>query len=135
MRSQAAGKTTCEQRVRASRSHEGSHLIDNQRVQRDPKPAGRAPTAAQHHILVVDDDPAVIQRMDRIIAKIAHVQLATSGASALTLLVKSRPDLVLLDADMPGMSGFETCRPVESALAAQLSGARGSQPHADGEAS
>jgi len=75
-------------------------------------PSKRASAAgpAVDKILVVDDDPATIQLMGRILAGIAQVRFATSGESALAMVREARPDLILLDADMPGMGGFAACR-------------------------
>ncbi len=62
-------------------------------------------------ILVVDDDPEaraiVIQALDR--AGLPAIS-AASGNAALTLIAQARPSLVVLDAVMDGLSGFETCR-------------------------
>jgi diguanylate cyclase (GGDEF)-like protein len=57
-------------------------------------------------ILVVDDDPGMIQVMARILKDLGVVRFATSGEAALKLVHELRPDLILLDAEMPGMSGF-----------------------------
>ena len=61
------------------------------------------------NILLVDDDPRTIQIMGRILAPQGNLRFATSGQEALRLAHESPPDLVLLDADMPEMSGFEVC--------------------------
>jgi diguanylate cyclase (GGDEF)-like protein len=57
-------------------------------------------------ILMVDDDPVAIQLMGRILSGVGDLRFATSGESALQLVRESPPDLILLDAQMPGMSGF-----------------------------
>jgi diguanylate cyclase (GGDEF)-like protein len=62
------------------------------------------------NILIVDDDPGSIQLMGRILSKVGHVRFATNGEDALRLARESIPDLILLDSEMPGMTGFETCR-------------------------
>lgn len=62
-------------------------------------------------ILVVDDDPQ-IRRVMRI-ALVANgyvVSDARSGEGALEALRRNKYDLVLLDSNMPGMGGLETCR-------------------------
>ena len=40
----------------------------------------------------------------------AEVYTASSGTQALRMFESLRPDLILLDIDMPGMDGFQTCR-------------------------
>jgi diguanylate cyclase (GGDEF)-like protein len=60
-------------------------------------------------ILLVDDDPGAIQLTGRILMAEGAVRFATSGADALRLARASVPDLILLDAEMPNMSGFEVC--------------------------
>jgi len=60
-------------------------------------------------ILLVDDNPGIIQLMGRALAGLGQLRFATSGAVALQKLRERRPDVVLLDAEMPGMSGFEVC--------------------------
>jgi len=65
-------------------------------------------------ILLVDDDPGAIQLMGRILANVGSLRFATSGADALRLARDSLPDLVLLDTEMPGMSGFETCQALKA---------------------
>lgn len=47
--------------------------------------------------------------MGCILAGEGELRFATNGADALRLARESAPDLVLLDAEMPGMSGFEVC--------------------------
>ncbi|MBL8485390.1 MAG: response regulator, partial [Rhodocyclaceae bacterium] len=63
----------------------------------------------QQSILLVDDNPPAIQLMGRMLADHGELRFATSGPAALALMRGAPPDLVLLDAEMPGMSGFEVC--------------------------
>jgi diguanylate cyclase (GGDEF)-like protein len=60
-------------------------------------------------ILIVDDNPGMIQLMGRILSGLGQLRFATDGAAALRQMHDVPPDLVLLDAEMPGMSGFEVC--------------------------
>ena len=64
-------------------------------------------------ILVVDDDPQ-IRRVMRVtlIGQGYEVDDAKNGESALEKLREHRFDLVLLDMNMPGMGGLETCREI-----------------------
>jgi DNA-binding response OmpR family regulator len=66
------------------------------------------------NILLVDDDPGAIQLMARILSNVGSLRFATSGEDALRLARESAPDLLLLDTEMPGLSGFETCRALKA---------------------
>jgi diguanylate cyclase (GGDEF)-like protein len=59
--------------------------------------------------LLVDDDPGTIQLLGRILSGIGSVRFATNGEDALRLAGCAAPDLILLDAEMPGLSGFQVC--------------------------
>lgn len=59
------------------------------------------------NLLIVDDDITVIQILGKALHGIGRVRYATNGADALALLLREPPDVVLLDAEMPGMSGFD----------------------------
>lgn len=62
-------------------------------------------------LLVVDDVPAHLKLLVRALEESGYsVQTASSGAEALASADREPPDLVLLDVDMPGIDGFETCR-------------------------
>src|ERR1700719_4640406 len=65
-------------------------------------------------ILLVDDDSMVVRILSRILADFAPLRFATSGRAALKLARDSTPDLVLLDVDMPVLSGFEVCKAFKS---------------------
>ena len=64
-------------------------------------------------VLVVDDEPQ-IRRVLRatLSAQGYEVQEARTGEDALVAFRESRFDLVLLDLNMPGMGGLETCRQI-----------------------
>lgn len=62
-------------------------------------------------VLVVDDSPEFLNFLtDALEDGSRMVLVALSGNSALRLVDRVRPDIVLMDALMPGMDGFETCR-------------------------
>jgi diguanylate cyclase (GGDEF)-like protein len=65
-------------------------------------------------ILLVDDDSMVVRILSRILADFTPLRFATSGRAALKLARESAPDLVLLDVDMPELSGFEVCKGFKS---------------------
>lgn len=60
-------------------------------------------------LLLVDDDPGVVQVLGRMLADLGHLRFALSGQDALNLVRECAPDVVLVDAEMPGISGFEFC--------------------------
>ena len=62
-------------------------------------------------VLVVDDEPEVIQALAGIIGDQYQIKIATNGLKALDLAIESpQPDLILLDILLPGLGGFEVCR-------------------------
>ena len=65
---------------------------------------------ARHVILAVDDNPAHLDVIRRILGAEYSLHCATAGAEALRLAHEHPPDLVLLDVMMPGLDGYETCR-------------------------
>ncbi len=81
-------------------------------------PARRSPDRAGHahrlgaDILIVDDDRGAVRRLHHALRGMGRVRFATSGAGALALLADYPFGVVLLDANMPEMDGFATCRAV-----------------------
>jgi DNA-binding response OmpR family regulator len=66
-------------------------------------------------ILVVDDTPQNVKLLaDLLTVKGYRVVTAASGTEALAKLQTERPDLVLLDVVMPGMSGYEVCQRIRA---------------------
>jgi two-component system KDP operon response regulator KdpE len=62
-------------------------------------------------VLVVDDDPQVRRALRAILTgQGCTVVEARDGEEAVEEITADRPDLVLLDINMPGIDGFETCR-------------------------
>ena len=58
-------------------------------------------------ILAVDDAPANLQILQGLLSESYDIRLAKSGKMALLSLERSTPDLILLDIEMPEMSGFD----------------------------
>jgi two-component system LytT family response regulator len=59
--------------------------------------------------LIVDDEPPARERLKRLLDDIEGVELigeAEDGAQAVEMIERERPDLVLLDIQMPGLDGF-----------------------------
>lgn len=65
-------------------------------------------------VLVVDDTPDTLGFLTDTLDHAGFtVLIATDGSSALDLVEQISPDLVLMDAVMPGLNGFETCRRIK----------------------
>ena len=66
-------------------------------------------------VLIVDDDPDAISMLNAALSEANMTALvALSGEQALTIARRIRPDLILMDAMMPGMDGFEACQKIKS---------------------
>ncbi|MCX8996700.1 response regulator transcription factor [Rhizobiaceae bacterium BDR2-2] len=62
-------------------------------------------------VLLVDDSPEALGFLTEALEQAGYsVLISTSGQGALGIVERITPDLILLDAVMPGMDGFETCR-------------------------
>lgn len=73
------------------------------------------PIRKRDTILVVDDTPDTLGFLTRALEHAGMtVLVATGGEAGLRLLGRITPDLILLDAVMPGLDGFETCRRLKS---------------------
>ncbi|WP_439134624.1 response regulator, partial [Pseudomaricurvus sp.] len=65
----------------------------------------------QDIVLVVDDSPDSLSLISDVLEEAnISVLVALEGRQALTIAQRLRPDMILLDAVMPKMDGFETCR-------------------------
>ena len=65
-------------------------------------------------IMVIDDTPSNLQYAMEVLSDIYKVVPVKSGEAAIAALEKIIPDLILLDIEMPGMSGFETIQKIRS---------------------
>lgn len=64
--------------------------------------------------LIVDDVPENLALLSDALSEAGYsVLVATDGQSALERLARIVPDIILLDAVMPGIDGFETCRRIK----------------------
>lgn len=74
---------------------------------------GRAVEEDLIRILIVDDHPLVRRGLADLLNGIADmtvVATASDGEEAVAHVVEDRPDIVLMDVSMPGMTGIEACR-------------------------
>ena len=69
------------------------------------------PITRRSRVLVVDDTESVRSLFRKLLSTDGHdVVSAADGAAALDAVQRHRPDVVLLDVDMPEMDGLEVCR-------------------------
>ena len=61
-------------------------------------------------LLLVDDEPANLQVLRNILSDHYRLLFARDGERALELARQERPDLILLDVMMPGLSGYDVCQ-------------------------
>jgi putative two-component system response regulator len=61
-------------------------------------------------ILIVDDNLASLKQIGAQLGESYDISLAKSGALALQICKQEKPDLILLDIEMPEMDGFETIK-------------------------
>lgn len=65
--------------------------------------------------LVVDDSQTVRRVVERLLTSEGlDVSLVETGEEAVTWLAKERPDIVITDVNMPGVSGYDLCRFIKS---------------------
>ncbi|NPV53827.1 MAG: response regulator transcription factor [Firmicutes bacterium] len=70
---------------------------------------------AQSRILIVDDDPYIRELLEIYLRREGfEVQSVGDGEAALSLASRAKPDLVILDIMLPGISGWDICRKLRS---------------------
>lgn len=90
------------------RLHETVDMIARSQIATDAPMAPGVPL-----ILVVDDEPINIQVLRNVLQPVGYVVRAVeNGADALAFIDRLKPDLVVLDVMMPGMSGLEVAKAI-----------------------
>ncbi len=70
------------------------------------------------HILVVDDEPEIVKMVGRLMEGKGHrVSTARDGEEALAAVERERPDLLIIDLNLPKLDGFEVTRRLRAASA------------------
>ena len=66
-------------------------------------------------VLIADDEANIVISLEFLMKREGHaVSIARDGPTALAAIRSTKPDLVLLDVMMPGLSGFEVCQAVRA---------------------
>lgn len=71
-------------------------------------------------ILVADDEPMNVELLHAYLIADYDIIPAYNGSDALELVVKEKPDLVLLDVMMPGLNGYEVCEKIKRSSETQF---------------
>lgn len=71
-------------------------------------------------ILIVDDNPMNVDILVRLLRKDYETASAEDGESALKMISKFQPALVLLDIMMPGLTGYEVCQRIKESPIGEL---------------
>lgn len=67
----------------------------------------------RRRLLLVDDEPLILEVLTEHFKADYDVETALNGADALGALLRARPDVVLLDINMPRMNGIEVLRDIK----------------------
>ncbi|MCX6066849.1 MAG: response regulator [Chloroflexi bacterium] len=68
----------------------------------------------QASVLIVDDEEVVRETLDLLLSDQYQLYFAENGVEGLALALKVQPDVMLLDAMMPRMNGFDVCRQIRA---------------------
>jgi CheY-like chemotaxis protein len=73
------------------------------------------PSMTKRTILIIDDDPEFRCLLQEIVGSGGYSTLeAKDGSEGLSLAREAKPDMILLDIEMPGMNGYEVCKAVRA---------------------
>lgn len=90
-------------------------------IREEPKPPRpiRLKNKGEHMVLCVDDNPSSLKLLGSIVDRIPGVSLITAhtGELAIDLAEIHRPDVVLMDINLPGINGFEALRRINQSVA------------------
>jgi CheY-like chemotaxis protein len=95
----------CEEILAAER--EGRRLDLARKTAEDEPEEGATAQAVRPRLLVVDDEPDVVALIESFLAPHYEVLTATRANDAIEKIVRAEPDLVLLDIEMPRLSGYQ----------------------------
>jgi DNA-binding NtrC family response regulator len=69
--------------------------------------------APRRRVLIVDDEPLILEVLSEHFKTDFDVETAVNGADALGALLRQRPDVVLLDINMPRMNGIAVLKDIK----------------------
>jgi DNA-binding NtrC family response regulator len=69
--------------------------------------------SGRRRLLIVDDEPLILEVLSEHFKGEYDVETALNGADALGAIVRTRPDVVMLDINMPRMNGVEVLKDIK----------------------
>lgn len=73
------------------------------------------PNSVSKKVLLADDDPLIIRMyQNKLTAEGYNVETAINGEEAMAMVLRNRPDIILLDVMMPKMNGVETLKALKA---------------------
>ena len=69
--------------------------------------------SARRRLLIVDDEPLILEVLSEHFRADYDVETALNGADALGAILRERPDVVMLDINMPRMNGVEVLKDIK----------------------
>lgn len=72
------------------------------------------PSKRRNKILIVDDSKTIVAVITKILQKDYETCSAENGLVAIESFKKEKPDLILMDVEMPEMNGFEACKNIKA---------------------
>lgn len=89
--------------------------VNLRKVPAEPSAAAPTPAGAAVGVLIVDDSKFFRELVADVLKPLQlHLFMAGDGAEALQIIRQKRPALVILDLNLPGMSGYELIREVRT---------------------
>ncbi|CAH9057923.1 Protein-glutamate methylesterase/protein-glutamine glutaminase [Pseudoalteromonas holothuriae] len=65
-------------------------------------------------ILIIDDDSSVVITLNKVLRKVGRIRFAPDAAHAFISMSKYRPDLILLDMNLPDLDGLQICAKIKN---------------------
>jgi putative two-component system response regulator len=79
------------------------------------EPGSRPGVVVDAKVLIVDDEAANVAILSRMMGRLGYTTVtAADGEAGLAAVIRERPDVVLLDVNMPRLDGFEVCQRLKS---------------------
>ena len=84
--------------------------IDPSNVEEVPRAVETRSSGGVSRMLIVDDDPSVVRLLADHCARMGFdIETASNGIQALTMASRTRPDILVIDVNMPEMDGLSVC--------------------------